>query len=168
MICTFTDVPSFRFLVRGTSECTLVPVLGTGEHPNVPSFRFGYRGTSAKTTLLQNHPFANLSILAILKVVLPLVFLKREGILQCSRECLQSSRKSQQHSQNYIFTCPVPRQKFFGGLTHKTPSDESRPGPAETQLAKRVLSKAVPSALKITILTVFLSVREWSQKLRFL
>ena len=30
------NVPSFLFLgSRGTSECTFVPVFGTGEHPNV-------------------------------------------------------------------------------------------------------------------------------------
>ena len=45
--------PRSGFWCRGTSACTLVPVFGTGEHPNVPLFRFWYRGTSAKTTLLK-------------------------------------------------------------------------------------------------------------------
>ena len=33
------NVPSSRFFwYRGTSECTLVPVFGTGEHPPKPPF----------------------------------------------------------------------------------------------------------------------------------
>ena len=62
------NVPSFRFPFRGnmrmyphsgfrsggTSECTLVPVLVPGEHPNLPSFRFSFRGN-----IRQNHPFGN-------------------------------------------------------------------------------------------------------------
>ena len=31
--------PRSGFGYWGTSACTLVPVFGTGEHPNVPSFR---------------------------------------------------------------------------------------------------------------------------------
>ena len=57
----------------GFGECALVPVFAPREHANVPSFRFSFRGnirmyprsgfrsggTSAKTTLLEDHPFAN-------------------------------------------------------------------------------------------------------------
>ena len=39
---------------RGTSECTLVPVFGTGEHLDVPSFLFLVLGN-----ICQNHPFGN-------------------------------------------------------------------------------------------------------------
>ena len=37
--------PRSGFRYQGTSECTLVPVFGTGEHPPKPPFG--------------NHPFAN-------------------------------------------------------------------------------------------------------------
>ena len=40
------NVPSLRFFVPG-------------DHENVPSFRFSFGGTSAKTTLFENHSFAN-------------------------------------------------------------------------------------------------------------
>ena len=56
----------------GFDKCTLVPVFGTGEHPNVPlfwllvpvehpnvpSFRFSVQGTPAKTTLWATAPLA--------------------------------------------------------------------------------------------------------------
>ena len=44
---------------RGTSACTLVPVFGTGEHPNVPSFRFLVPGNIRQNHSFGNHPFAN-------------------------------------------------------------------------------------------------------------
>ena len=49
--------PRSGFRSGGTCERTLVPVFVPGEHPNVPSFRFLFRGTSAKSPLLENHPF---------------------------------------------------------------------------------------------------------------
>ena len=45
--------PRSGFRSGGTCERTLVPVCIPGEHPNVPSLRFLFRGTSAKTTLLE-------------------------------------------------------------------------------------------------------------------
>ena len=33
--------PRSGFWYRGTSACTLIPVFGTGEHPNIPSSNFG-------------------------------------------------------------------------------------------------------------------------------
>ena len=44
--------PCSGFWLRET-QCTLVPVFGTGEHLKVPSFWFWYRETSAKTTLVE-------------------------------------------------------------------------------------------------------------------
>ena len=54
--------PRSGFCSGGTCERTLVPVFVPGEHPNVPSFRFSFWGNirqKPKTTLLENHPFAN-------------------------------------------------------------------------------------------------------------
>ena len=50
----WANVPSLFFWYRGTCACTIVPVFGTGEHPNVPSFRFLVPGN-----IRQNHPFVN-------------------------------------------------------------------------------------------------------------
>ena len=51
--------PRSGFWYRRTSKCTLVPVFGTGEHPNIPSFRFLVPGNIRQTHPFGNYPFAN-------------------------------------------------------------------------------------------------------------
>ena len=65
-----------QFRKRALGECALVPVVGTGEHPNVPSSRLvvhgnirmyprsgsWYRGTSAKTTFLRRDALKSLFV----------------------------------------------------------------------------------------------------------
>ena len=46
--------PRSSFWYRGTSACTLVPVSGTGEHPNVARSGFLVPGN-----IRQDHPFGN-------------------------------------------------------------------------------------------------------------
>ena len=50
--------PRSGFWYRGTSACTLVLVLGSGEHPKVPSVRFLVPGN-----IRRNDPFGNHSVL---------------------------------------------------------------------------------------------------------
>ena len=45
--------PRSGFWYGGTSDCSLIQVFSTGEHPNVPSFLFLVQGNIAKTTLFE-------------------------------------------------------------------------------------------------------------------
>ena len=47
-----------RFRKRVVGECALVPVFGTGDHPNVPSSQFLVQGN-----IRQNHPFGDPNLL---------------------------------------------------------------------------------------------------------
>ena len=49
--------PRSGFGYRGTSECTLVPVFGTGEHQNLPSFRFVEQANIRRNAPFGKPPF---------------------------------------------------------------------------------------------------------------
>ena len=51
--------PHPDFWYRGTCQCTLVPVFGTGEHLNVPLSRFLVQAKILQKHPFGNHPFAN-------------------------------------------------------------------------------------------------------------
>ena len=89
-------VDALLFWCRGTSECTLVPVFGTGEHPNVPSFRFLAREHLPKPPFWKS-PFCN-------------------GYLHKSLLRSQIARKGRNHPKPPIFPktqrCPEIPQEF--------------------------------------------------------
>ena len=110
--------PRSGFWYWGTSAGSLVPVFGTGEHPNVPSFRLLVPGNIRQNHPFGNHPFANARIkLSFTSNILTFgCFFKSNFACKCcilvshpkfalwQKECRKTghmhSRRSQQEANN--------------------------------------------------------------------
>ena len=127
------------FIMGGFGKCTLVPVFGTGEHPNVPSFRFFGAGEHPNVPAFRflvpksihpfgNHPFANPRMWTKKKEPKPKLFgpdifgmgggLPREGM---GAKKFGISLKTQ---ENQTFWRDIPGN--FGGISRVPKKFENR------------------------------------------